>query len=245
MDNVSIQGTMTNTFSHPGQLLWMSYLHAAAIHLELLSDQPAAVLRSQPTARSSARHQVWQYDFPVHTNEAFFQTNGHIYWLSVSAQSQNYFGWKTAATNWNDDAVYGHVDNAWLPAARLAGAVCSSSTARSLDLAFGLITLPFTPPPVITNITVTNQVTPLATNQVVGLAWTYENGIHYQVLYATNLHAGSTNIDWMPCGPEVVGPTHWYWGTNAAGLRRFYVPRSFREVSLIGCRLKREARTES
>ena len=172
---------------------------------------------------------IWQYDFPVQTNGAFWQTNGTIYWLSVAEQSlmsQATFGWKTALTNWNDDAVYGHVDYQWIPLRDWQELFAPNST-RSLDLAFRLTTMWVGSAPVITNIVVTNQVTPTATNQVVRLSWTYESGIHYQVLYATNLTAGGSNIVWTLCSPDIVAPNHSYWGTNATGLRRFYRLNAF------------------
>ena len=230
IDNVSIHGTVTNMFSHPGNLLWVSNFltgqYSIAVDPGLIS-QPFYDTNYGEIIGSDS--QVWQYDFPVvQTNAAFWQTNGNIYWLSVSAQSLApgqpvNFGWKTAVTNWNDDAVFGHVDDQWIPLGDWHDLVLSNSIpVRSLDLAFNLATMWVVARPVITNIVVTNQVTPLATNQVIGLGWTCENGVHYQVLSATNLHSGGTNITWSACGPEIVAPSHWYWETNAAGLQRFY-----------------------
>jgi hypothetical protein len=225
LDNVSIKGALTNSFSpfsQPGDLLWLSYFLPGQYSYTFYPTQFTQPFYDPNLGQViGSDSQIWQYDFPVQANVAFWQTNGHVYWLSVSAQSQDYFGWKTAATNWNDDAVFGHVDNQWFPLSDWQELLAPFST-RSLDLAFSLITMPFVPTPVITNIVVTNQVTSLATNQVIGLAWTYENGIRYQVLSATNMAAGGTNITWSPCGPEIIGPNHWYWETNTAGLRRFY-----------------------
>ena len=127
VDNVSIQGTMTNAFSHPGELLWMSYFPPAQYTWSFVSDQRAAVLRSQPAARSLATDTlVWEYDFPVQTNEAFCQTNGtHLLAVRLCPEPGTTSAGRPPLTNWNDDAVFGHVDNAVDPVARLAGAVCS------------------------------------------------------------------------------------------------------------------------
>ena len=230
VDNVSIRGT---SFSHPGELLWMTNLISGQY---TYTNEPGQFMQPfyDPNygVNIGGDSQTWQYDFPVPTNGAFWQTNGHIYWLSVAERSQLgqqvTFGWKTALTNWNDDAVYGHVDSQWIPQRDWQELFASNSIPmRSLDLAFRLTTMWVGAAPVITNIVVTNQVTPTATNQVVGLSWTYDSGVHYQVLSATNLTVVGSNIVWTLCGPDIVAPNHSYWGTNAAGLRRFYRVNAF------------------
>jgi hypothetical protein len=230
VDNVSIRGT---SFSHPGDLLWMAYYDPSQYTFTVEPGQFMQPFYDPNYGEIiGGDSQVWQYDFPVQTNAAFWQTNGQIYWLSVSEQSltsQAIFGWKTALTNWNDDAVYGHVDQLWTPMRdwRELFSPPQMLPVRSLDLAFRLTTMWVGAAPVITNIVVTNQVTPTATNQVVGLSWTYENGVHYQVLSATNLTAGGSNIVWTLCGTDIVAPNHSYRETNAAGLRRFYRVNAF------------------
>jgi hypothetical protein len=65
---------------------------------------------------------------------------------------------------------------------------------------------------VITNIWVTNV---NANTQLVNLAWTYENDVHYQVRYAPDLGGNYvSNIFWIDLGPEVIGPAHTYQDTN-------------------------------
>lgn len=80
-----------------------------------------------------------------------------------------------------------------------------------------------------TNIVITNIV--VITNRVVGLAWTYDSGIRYQPQWApncgTNTDTTGTNlilggIVWSNCGPEVIGPNHWYWETNTVLTQRIY-----------------------
>jgi hypothetical protein len=223
VDNVSIQGTVRNSFSQPGKLLWQGYFAPPQYTCSFYSTNRQPFFDPNLGEVIGSETNVWEYNFPVHANDAFFQTNSRIYWLSVSAQSQNYFGWKTAATNWNDDAVYGHVDSAWLPLGDWLE-LLAPQQARSLDLAFSLITLPVVIPPVITNVVVTNQVTLLATNQVVGLAWTSESNLRYQVYRTPSLGVAGDGSDivWTPCGPEIIGPTQWYWETNAVLGQRFY-----------------------
>ena len=168
--------------------------------------------------------QVWQYDFPLQANAAFRQTNGTIYWLSVSVNSQDYFGWKTTANRWNDDAVFGHVDNNWIPLRDWQELFDPSGT-RSLELAFSLTTLGMIiNPPVVTNVWATNQVTLTATNLVFGFSWTGQNGVLYQVFSTPDLGRRNDGADivWTPCGPEVTWPVHWYWETNAMPSKRFY-----------------------
>ena len=75
---------------------------------------------------------------------------------------------------------------------------------------------------VITNVWFTNV---NANTQVVDLAWTYENGVHYQVRYAPNLGSNYvSNIFWIDIGPEIIGPAHSYRETNRTTTvtQRFY-----------------------
>jgi len=74
---------------------------------------------------------------------------------------------------------------------------------------------------VITNIWATNI---NANTQVVNLAWTYENGVHYQVRYAPNLQSNYvSNIFWIDLGPEIIGPAHQYQDTiSPVGTQRYY-----------------------
>src|SRR5262249_28816746 len=48
---------------------------------------------------------IWEYIFDWPTNRPCYQTNGNIYWLSLTADCfdpiQYQFGWKTCPTNWN------------------------------------------------------------------------------------------------------------------------------------------------
>jgi hypothetical protein len=113
------------------------------------------------------------------------------------------------------------VDNQWFPLRDWKELLDPSAT-RSLDLAFTLTSMGVITPPVITNVWVTNQVTLTATNQVLGLTWTSDCGVHYQVLSAPKLGGGGSGIMWSPYGPEIIGPNNWYWETNTVLNQRFY-----------------------
>jgi hypothetical protein len=225
VDNVSIRASETNAFSHPDRLLWTArfgpgqytWSFAPAVPQPFYDPNPPPSIIGWDT-------NLWQYDFPVLSAEAFPQTNGCVYWLSVSAQSQEYLGWKTAANHWIDDAVYGHVNNEWIPLRDWKELFDPSGT-RSLDLAFSLTTPGMVViPPVITNVWVTNLVTEAGTSQVVGLDWIGQSGVQYQVFYAPDLghRNDGADISWMPCGPAINWPNHSYCETNALVSQRFY-----------------------
>src|SRR5439155_2384337 len=88
-------------------------------------------------------HAIWEYDFHF-TNAACWQTNGSIYWLSLWADcfdtNQFLFGWKTCPTNFNDDAVFGHVDASGAPLMDWKPLERPPDYTNSLDLAFEVIT---------------------------------------------------------------------------------------------------------
>ena len=74
---------------------------------------------------------------------------------------------------------------------------------------------------VITNIWVTNV---NASTQTLGMGWTYETGVHYQVRYAPDLGTNyASNTFWINLGPEIVGPAHEFQETNGSAVtQRFY-----------------------
>jgi hypothetical protein len=115
----------TNLFSRPGDPLWQStfypngspgydYGPVSTGVQESFMDPKTTNLLGNDTI-------VFQYNFHVATNQAFTQTNGTIYWLSVRALSPKMFGWKTAITNdhFQDAAVCSVADlfsQQWQPA---------------------------------------------------------------------------------------------------------------------------------
>jgi hypothetical protein len=75
----------------------------------------------------------YQYNF-VDIPEPFYQEEGEIYWLDVSAvilDPYHQWGWKTTRDHWMDDAVWGDVDTGpdWQP-------LYDPETGETLDMAF-------------------------------------------------------------------------------------------------------------
>jgi hypothetical protein len=77
----------------------------------------------------------FKYEIFIPDEEAFYQTNGTIYWLDISVETTNgLWGWKTTTNHWNDDAVW-----ADLPVTNLNQwheLLSPTNEFESLDLAF-------------------------------------------------------------------------------------------------------------
>jgi hypothetical protein len=95
---------------------------------------------------------IWEYVFDVPTNQTCIQTNGNIYWVSVTMDcvTTNLFGWKTCPTNFNDDAVFGHVEGINFPLLDWVE-LRRPGTTNSLDLSFTVTTTLTNLPPPPTN----------------------------------------------------------------------------------------------
>jgi hypothetical protein len=69
---------------------------------------PDTYVRALPPP--SADTNCWQYNFHIPIQDAFYQTNGTVYWLDVQAKTTagQRFGWKTTdpAFHWLDDAAW-------------------------------------------------------------------------------------------------------------------------------------------
>ena len=111
----------TNQPSHPGTKLWETTFFPTLTNASVLYYWSAGVVASnlcesfwdpsQSAGAGSATRdgKLYQYQFYMPTNNQFVQTNGQIYWLSVTAlNTTNRFGWKTTITNnhYMDDAVF-------------------------------------------------------------------------------------------------------------------------------------------
>jgi hypothetical protein len=112
-----IPASATGTFSAPGQLLWQGVFQPGQYGYSVYANNINEWWFTPPNAAVfPGDHTCFQYDFNMPTNEAFWQegTAGKpkVYWLDVQAQLQGQvppycaLGWKTCATNWNDDAVW-------------------------------------------------------------------------------------------------------------------------------------------
>jgi hypothetical protein len=149
-----------NPFSHPGNLLWHETFFpglfpgqytvkvAGTTATETFLDPFPPPLGSP----MGPDYTIYLYNF--RPTEPFFQggsdTSPTNYWLAVSAGTNTAnFGWKTTATNnWNDDAVWGHVQfdgysaiGDWLDLHDPRDPI------KSLDMAFALTTGGTPPPP--------------------------------------------------------------------------------------------------
>jgi hypothetical protein len=65
-----------------------------------------------PDAYEEHNHgQFWRIDYTNFTSP-FYQENGTIYWLAIWIENQSVYkiGWKTSQDHWNDNAVFGGVD---------------------------------------------------------------------------------------------------------------------------------------
>jgi hypothetical protein len=87
---------------------------------------------------------VFLYNITIPELSAFSQQDGNIYWLDVQAQLLNtndyFFGWKTAITNWNDDAVFS--DSLKGPWTDMHYPIGHYRQGQSINLAFVLETVP-------------------------------------------------------------------------------------------------------
>src|SRR5262249_52403835 len=101
-------------YSRPANLLWTNcfnpgtysnYPYASGVQESFFDPNVPGIIGSDTV--------IWEYTFDIPDSLACWQTNGTVYWLSVWADcfdTNNFlYGWKTCPTNWNDDAVFGHL----------------------------------------------------------------------------------------------------------------------------------------
>ncbi len=99
-------------WSHPGSLLWSKTFRPGTYNAGLCANVPGGEWWHEPVTnlwQFPGDHQVYQYDFYVHPDEAFRQREGTIYWLGMKYQSDlaNFsMGWKSSNYHWNDDACW-------------------------------------------------------------------------------------------------------------------------------------------
>jgi len=119
-------------WSHPGELLYQQDYRD-------FSERYYGTITYTTSSGTYYEH-VYYYSIDL---KPFQQTQGSIYWLSISAlpaaSNQWPWGWETSLEHWNDDAVTGvpSADPPWRELRDQAG--------RSLDMAFELTTRCYTP----------------------------------------------------------------------------------------------------
>jgi hypothetical protein len=147
-----------NPFSHPGSLLWSQRFLPSQYTVKAVQSANEQFWIPTPPPKGTIAgpdHIIYQYNF--NPPNPFIQegtaANPITYWLAVSAGTNtSIFGWKTTATNnWNDDAVWGHVQpdgstavGDWLD---MHDPLDTSANPKSLDMAFALTTTETPPPP--------------------------------------------------------------------------------------------------
>jgi hypothetical protein len=159
---------------------------------------------------------IWEYVFDIPTNiPCWYQTNGNIYWLSVTADcfptNQFLFGWKTSPTNWNDDAVYGDSLGFGGPPTNWF-ALTRPGTTNSLDLAFEITTLTNScPPPSLV----------CATNKTVicDAPWSFDPPLVFDACCGTNFTVTTTTFTNGSICPPVV--TRFWTVTDCLGSMGF------------------------
>jgi hypothetical protein len=127
-----------SAYSHPNALLKTWTLQPASI--EPITTPPEGWYDpfNIPTEIVPGDHVgMDKYNFLIPAGEEFSQTEGNIYWLSVTAIPTTEFersmiGWKTSIEHWNDDGT-AWIGQQWVE-------LRDPSTQQSLDLAFELTT---------------------------------------------------------------------------------------------------------
>jgi len=104
-------------FSKPGQELWSRTI-TAFIVTDPITSPPQAWFDPSFGEYVEDDHSIyWQYNIFLEQNDWFWQEEGTIYWLSISAQiSDGVWGCNSTLDRWNDAVVWTWGDYLWLPA---------------------------------------------------------------------------------------------------------------------------------
>jgi hypothetical protein len=129
----------TVPYSHPDQVLWEDNNTTNYTKILYAQLEPGAEDFYDPLGETFLLpdSQIWQFNFFYDPEDAFYQEEGNIYWLSVQAlgSGDQYFGWKTAVLPvYEDTAVFFNYSEFWEPI----------SIDSDRDLAF-VITTPIPP----------------------------------------------------------------------------------------------------
>ena len=120
------------TASHPGPVLWYEEITQFTIRSHDPSSNEGWYDPNTGAYAKPDHQHYFQYNITNIPNP-YFQTQGMIYWLDISArvlQTNTKWGWKTSLNHWNDDAVWGDFPNPNWTELR------DPITNTSLDLAF-------------------------------------------------------------------------------------------------------------
>jgi hypothetical protein len=135
-------------YSMPGGTLWQMNVTSGQFTETLYHEGTAEWWYDPYTGLvvPNSDHAIYEYDITIDPATAFIQngtvTKPTVYWLDASVEVQSgQIGWKTAATHWNDDAVY----RVLLPAPQWLELKYPSPhpfQGQSIDLAFRITTTP-------------------------------------------------------------------------------------------------------
>ncbi len=138
-------------YSRPGELLWEGMFTNGQYSARNYHDVPEGEGWYDPSIReyiSAADRIIWQYNFYPESREVFKQAGTPetpvVYWLGVQAlfamPAPNQFGWKSSATNWNDDAVWAESMVEPLNWQEMRYPINHPFEGRSVDLSFVITT---------------------------------------------------------------------------------------------------------
>jgi hypothetical protein len=116
-------GPVGGSYSTPGQLLWQRFFEPGQYHVVSWATANEPFFEPNTNQIIGADTQVLQYNFFIPETLAFVQQGTPqapvVYWLDVTAilpaGSPEVFGWKTSASHWNDDAVFGDTGDPNVP----------------------------------------------------------------------------------------------------------------------------------
>ena len=104
------------SYSRPGDLLWSKTIPIEQVAIRHITPDPQKLegwFDPPDNILPYDHDNYFQYNI-VGITEPFVQEQGHIYWLSITADVafdptgiQPEWGWKSTLDHWNDDAVYG------------------------------------------------------------------------------------------------------------------------------------------
>lgn len=141
--HISIHANVVGPPSTPGELLFEEeFTPPPPVHI----DPPALEGWYNPNDGSyipNDHGDYWQYNLILPDWAWFWQEQGTIYWLDISAhvlETDRFWGWKSSDDHWNDDAVMGHLPGGapWTPLFE------PPDFTQSLDLAFVITPEPTT-----------------------------------------------------------------------------------------------------
>lgn len=140
-------------YSMPGKVLWRKEFAKGEFTVESQATSAQGFYSPTNVTYEQNNHRtMYKYTFKIASSDAFRQTGTTaqpvIYWLTAQAylihspgSVATRFGWKSAATHWNDAAVYGNGEEPFSGSwSKLTYPKGHSSSSKPVDLAFAIET---------------------------------------------------------------------------------------------------------